>query len=340
MAHWRETFRVYTGDDIVQIVKCQIMPVELQNRLPLLRRIVGYVLAALVLFFLGRLLYQNQTELAAQHISFQIDLTWLVVSLVLQVIGLSLSVETWRRLLEEMDGRISFRNAFRIWWFSNLTRYIPGNIWQPATMAVLGEREDVPKSKTILSQTFFILLTLALAGVLSISLVPIAAETKTWLMLVCAAAILFFAMPPVFRFVLTIIARILRYEPAQTTSSFLRGLLPLIVAGLMWLAYGLSFYFFVRALGISGEPTWTTAVPLYAGAYLIGYISFLTPSGLGIREGAIAFFLGAYVHSSVAVAVALLARLMAIAGEMVCVGIAWLSTRMQANPPQKNTETH
>jgi uncharacterized membrane protein YbhN (UPF0104 family) len=303
------------------------MPLDFQKQLPLVRRVAGYALAALVLFFLGRVVYQNQSELATQHVSFQLDIARLVASLGFQVIGLSLSVETWRRLLEEMDSRISFRNAFRLWWFSNLTRYVPGNIWQPATMAILGEREGVPKGKTILSQALFILLTLALAGVLSITLLPLSTETRSWLTIVCASALLFFAAPPVFRFVLGGIARVLCYEPARSTPTFWRGLLPLIVASLMWLAYGLSFYLFVGALGVAGEPTWTTAVPLYAGAYLIGYLSFLTPSGLGIREGAMAFFLGAYLPSSVAVAVALLARLMAIAGEMICVGIAWLSTR-------------
>jgi len=60
-------------------------------------------------------------------------------------------------------------------------------------------------------------------------------------------------------------------------------------------------------------------------------VSFLTPSGLGIREGAIAFFLSAYLPGSVATAIALLARLMAMAGELVCVGIAWLSTRTRKN---------
>ena len=304
------------------------MPLELQKRLPLIRRVAGYVLAALVLFFLGRMLYQSQTELAAQRITFQFEPGWLILSLIFQVIGLSLSVETWRRLLEEMDGHISFRDAFRIWWFSNLTRYIPGNIWQPATMAVLGEREGVPKSKTLLSQALFILMTLALAGVLSITLLPLADPVRTALLVSCAAAVLFFAVPPVYQFVLRVIARLMRYESAQSLSSFWRGLLPLIIAALMWLGYGLSFYFFVRALGITGEPSWTTAVPLYAGAYLIGYLSFLTPSGLGIREGAMAFFLSAYLPGSIAVAVALLARLMAIAGEMICVGIAWLSTKV------------
>lgn len=304
------------------------MPTPISKQFPIIRRVAGYTLAALVLFFLGRALIQNQAELAAQPITFQFDWGLIGISLLFQVAGLSLSVETWRRLLMEMDEHIPFRIAFRHWWYSNLTRYIPGNFWQPATMAVLGEREGVPKRKTVLSQALFILLTLALAGVLSISLVPLAAETKSILMLLCAAATLFFALPPVFRFVLRLIARVLRYDAVLAMPSFWRGLLPLILAGLMWLAYGLSFYFFVRALGITGEPSWTTAVPLYAGAYLIGYVSFLTPSGLGIREGAMAFFLSAYLPGSAATAIALLARLMAVAGELVCVGIAWLSTKV------------
>jgi glycosyltransferase 2 family protein len=243
------------------------------------------------------------------------------------VIGLSLSVETWRRLLEEMDGQIAFKDAFRIWFFSNLTRYIPGNIWQPATMAVLGEREGIPKSKTILSQALFILLTLALAGVSSLSLMPLDERVRTPLIVLCACAVLFFSLPPVFRFLLDLIARVMHFERIRTTPSVLRGLVPLFVAGAMWTAYGLSFYFFVRGLGVVGEPSWVTAIVVYAGAYLIGYVSFLTPSGMGVREGAMAFLLGAYLPASTAVAIALLARMLSIAGELVCVGIAWLEAR-------------
>jgi glycosyltransferase 2 family protein len=293
----------------------------------LLRRIAGYILAALAFFFMLRVLYTSQTELAARPVSFQLDPVQLVFALVLQVIGLSLSVETWRRLLEEMDGRIAFKDAFRIWFFSNLTRYIPGNIWQPATMAVLGEREGIPKSKTILSQALFILLTLSLAGVTSLSLAPLDEGVRTSLIVLCGCAVLFFTLPPVFRFVLGLIARVMHYEPMRSTPSVWRGLVPLFVAGAMWTAYGLSFYFFVRGLGVVGEPTWLTAIVVYAGAYLIGYVSLLTPSGMGIREGAMAFLLGAYLPTTTAVAIALLARLLSIAGELVCVGIAWLGTR-------------
>ncbi|MEW5718625.1 MAG: lysylphosphatidylglycerol synthase domain-containing protein, partial [Chloroflexota bacterium] len=144
------------------------MPFDFQKHWPVIRRVAGYAVTGLAFFFLARVLYQSQSDLAAQQISFPLDWGLLALSLGWQVIGLSLSVETWRRLLEEMDGRITFKNAFRIWFFSNLTRYIPGNIWQPATMAVLGEREGVPKSKVLFSQALFILLTLSIAGVLSI----------------------------------------------------------------------------------------------------------------------------------------------------------------------------
>lgn len=299
-----------------------------QKHLPVLRRTVGYAVVLLAFFFLARVLYQNQAELSAQTFSFQLDLVSLGLALSFQVIGLSLSVETWRRLLAEMDGHIAFKDAFRIWFYSNLMRYIPGNIWQPATMAVLGEQLRIPKSKTILSQALFILLTLALAGVLSISLVPVAPDLHAALTILCAVATLFFALPPVFRLVLRVIARVMRYESARVTPTFWRGLLPLIVASAMWVAYGLSFYFFVRGLGIAGEPTWLTSIALYAGAYLIGYVSLITPSGLGVREGVMAFLLSAYLPASTAVVVALLARLLSIAGEMVCVGTAWLVTRI------------
>jgi hypothetical protein len=307
------------------------MQLDLPKQTPMIRRAAGYVFAALILFFLGRVLYQSQSDLAAQRIEFRVDWIGMILALALQVIGQTLSVEAWRRLLLELDGRIAFRDAFRIWFYSNLARYVPGNIWQPATMALIAERHGVSKAKTVLSQALFIALMLAVAGVLSVALLPLAANVRAALMAACAIAVLFFAAPPVLRGALRVAARLLRYEPPQIRPSFWRGLTPLFVATLMWLANGLSFYFFTRALGVTGEPSWTTAVSLYTGAYLIGYVSFLTPSGIGVREGALAFFLGAYIPAPNAIALGLLARLLALAGELMCVAAAWMDATRAAS---------
>ncbi len=54
-----------------------------------------------------------------------------------------------------------------------------------------------------------------------------------------------------------------------------------------------------------------------AGAYWIGYASFITPSGLGFREGALAFMLASFFPAPVAVALSLVTRLWSTAGEIL-----------------------
>jgi glycosyltransferase 2 family protein len=287
----------------------------------------GYVFTAIILFFLGRVLYTSQSDLAAQRIELHVDWLALALALILQSIGQTLSVETWRRLLIEMDASLSFADAFRIWFYSNLARYVPGNIWQPVTMAFLAENLGVRKTKTLLSQALFIILMLALAGVLGIALLPVADSMRVALFALCIAATLFFILPPVFRFALNVLARVLRVEAMPGHPTFLRGLGLLIAPSLMWLANGLSFFVFLRAIGISGEPSWFMAIAIYASAYLIGYVSFLTPSGFGVRESALAFFLSPYLSTPLAVAAGLLTRLLVIAGELVCVSAAWWITQ-------------
>ena len=67
-------------------------------------------------------------------------------------------------------------------------------------------------------------------------------------------------------------------------------------------------------------------IAMNAAAYLIGYVSFITPSGLGFREGALVAFLSPFFPTPVAVALALAARLWSTAGEMLGVLIAVLPT--------------
>jgi len=301
----------------------------LQNNRAWLQRYVGYGVAALVLFFLSRILLQSRDELAAYSFDFRVNYGLLMVALVLNVIGLVLSVEIWRQLLLELDGTLTFRQAFRLWFFSLITRYIPGNVWQPATLVILGEREGITKGKTIFSQALFLLLTLAVAGVISLSLLPSPMHWQQGALFFSLAAIVFFAIPPVFRGTLRLLARVSRYDLTATRFDFLRSLLLLGITTAMWIAYGLSLYFFIGALGVIGELTWLHAIAVFAGAYLIGFLSFLTPSGLGVREGTMAFFLSAYMPLSLAIVIALLARLLAIAAELVCLGMAWLTTRIR-----------
>ena len=61
-----------------------------------------------------------------------------------------------------------------------------------------------------------------------------------------------------------------------------------------------------------------------AGAYWIGYVSLITPSGLGFREGALAWMLSSFFPAPVAVALSLVTRLWSTAGELLGVVLVWV----------------
>ncbi len=75
---------------------------------------------------------------------------------------------------------------------------------------------------------------------------------------------------------------------------------------------------------------WTDAGTLtggYAFAWLVGFLSFLTPGGLGVREGLLGLFLATCMPASQATLVALLCRVWMLSAEIVLAGIAFLQNK-------------
>ena len=78
-------------------------------------------------------------------------------------------------------------------------------------------------------------------------------------------------------------------------------------------------------------------IGIYAIAWDIGFVSFITPSGLGFREGAIVglFALALPLPGALAAILAVLSRLVSTLAELVCVSIAYLSGGSQIRAVQQ-----
>jgi hypothetical protein len=63
-------------------------------------------------------------------------------------------------------------------------------------------------------------------------------------------------------------------------------------------------------------------------AWVVGYLSFLTPSGLGVREGVLTILLAQVYPLPVAIVGSLLYRLVLTLGEVLAVLIAWGHERL------------
>lgn len=302
------------------------------SRLRNWRRTAGWVLAIAILIFLGQTLASSWDRVAASGFHFQFNLPLLAVSLVLLVIGRGFAVEAWRRILMALGNYVSFRFAFYTWFISNLTRYVPGNIWQVATMMLLVEREGVSKMNALLSQAVYTTIALSVTALFGLTLLPIAQEYLPFAALLFGGLIVILALPPVFRLILLLTARLTRFfrkngaseKAAQSVPrlTFIRGLIPPLCSTAMWTTNGIAFYLFVRSIVEVPPQSLPSFVAMNAAAYFIGYVSFITPSGLGFREGALALLLGAFFPGPVAVAIAFLTRIWSTAGEMLGVGLA------------------
>src|SRR5207245_1830584 len=73
------------------------------------------------------------------------QLAWapILLSGVLVFAAYALLIQTWRVMLASWDKPLSFGSATRIWFVSNLGKYLPGKVWQIAALSVLAQQEGV-----------------------------------------------------------------------------------------------------------------------------------------------------------------------------------------------------
>ncbi len=314
-----------------------------ENRKSKIKQRVGYVLACVVLFFLARLVFQTWDEALAAGFKFEFDLLPLVVSLLLLVVARGFAVEAWRRILISLGEYFSFGFGARVWFLSNLTRYIPGNIWQVATMMAMVEERGVSKTNALLSQVIYTALALAVAGLLGLTFILVRPDVFSTVLpasiamyapfiigIAFTALIILFALPITQNFIVATTARIMRRNLVAPSPTFRRGLVPPLFSLAMWLTNGIAFFLFTHSIAPLSFDQLPAFIAMNAGAYWIGYVSFLTPSGLGVREGALALMLSTFFPTPVAVMLSLVTRLWSTAGELLGASLILVSHRERA----------
>jgi uncharacterized membrane protein YbhN (UPF0104 family) len=102
----------------------------------------------------------------------------------------------------------------------------------------------------------------------------------------------------------------------------------LLLAVLDWLLWGLSFALLTFSLQDYSTAEMLYLLPhlvaSYAIAYAIGFISLLTPSGLGVREGAFYVLLAPLLGGGVVTISALAMRIWTTLGELAAAGVSIL----------------
>ena len=204
-------------------------------------------------------------------------------------------IETWRQIVVAWGGKLSWPAAARIWFISNLGRYVPGKVWQIGAMGALAQEAGVSSAAAVGSALVVNLVNL-LAGLLVVLVagsrlvVGYGPALVLALLVFCVLVVGSpWLLPPLARLVNRITGRNIPIPSIPPLAIIFA------VAGcsLAWNLYGLAFHDLTVAIfgGAAGRPTYYTAV--FTLSYLIGYIVLFAPGGLGVRETSLVALLAA-----------------------------------------------
>jgi uncharacterized membrane protein YbhN (UPF0104 family) len=88
-----------------------------------------------------------------------------------------------------------------------------------------------------------------------------------------------------------------------------------------WVAYGVHFFFIAPQGGL------VFAIGAFALSWCLGIMTFVVPAGAGVREVVMVAVLAPVLDGGAAIAVALCSRIVIIAGDLICAGMAGIATR-------------
>jgi len=290
-------------------------------------------------------------EIASQWVDFRrsgarLAPRWELVALssLIVVTAYAVLVETWRRTVRAWDSDLPWIAAARIWFVSNLGRYLPGKVWQIGAMGLMAQRQGVSvvaaTGSALVINVVNVLSGFGLVMVTAAELVDSPLTTAAFTALLGIGILL---APKLVPLTGRVASRVLRRRveiPALPGRAIWTATAGCLAA---WILYGVAFQVFVRAvLGSAPGPT-SAYVAAFTGSYLAGYIVLFAPGGLGVREGSLIVALGrlGLAQAGAAGVISLTSRLWLTALELIP-GLLFLladavRSRMRARPNSTTT---
>jgi hypothetical protein len=288
-----------------------------------LKKVVRLVALLVALVFMAALLASQWQAL--QSYQWQFRPMWLIPSFALLAAAWLLELSVWRFLLAGLGGRLRWQRAAQTWFLSTIVRYIPGNIWQFLGMAELAADDGVSRVATFASIGVHQVLGTLVGFVLAATYFALAGQ-DAWpetlrALLWLAPLLLILCSPPILRRSLNWLLRLLKRPPIDVTLTWGQvGAAMLGYAG-VWLLMGSGFAFLAGSITPITPAQFAALVAAWAAAYVIGYLSLLTPSGLGVRELVMIVLLTPLFPAPVPTVIALAARVWMVFVEIG--GAAW-----------------
>lgn len=254
-----------------------------------------------------------------------LDLILLVLSAAVIYLTNSLS---WHLITKALGMKLSYWDNLQVWVLSNVSRFIPGAIWQYAGRIYLAGEKGMSKTVAAACLQIEALFTL-FAGSLVILLI-----LNSWVppdgFSVQLMSLLTFGLTALFLLVFTnrgmlkifshLLEKILKKEIYLEQIALPLPWLPTILASFLmqFVVDGAVLFFLTRNLVDLPLNLYPIFIAVFAISWMTGYLSFFAPSGLGVQEVTMTALLILFlpIPAALAVVVAVLFRLVLLISEI------------------------
>ncbi len=302
----------------------------MQKQTGLGKKLLFLLVGGAVFYFLGNQIRVNWQQVYPRLVDF--NPFWGLAAIGLGMLHYTFCVLIWEVSLNKVLAvSLPLGKGFRIWSISQMGRYIPGKIWAWLGRLHLCEQENIPKVTTAISMSLELILVLVAAFFLFLAGLPFwpsplpLAEFK-WL-LILLPGLLIFLHPRVFEATLNLFLRLSKQEPAKIKLGFAALLQLMIMALINWLLIGGALFCVIRTVHVLDLVSIPLLGGIFALAWMLGMLALFAPSGIGVREGALAYLLSFHLPGYIASIVAILSRLILLLAEGIFFAMVLAITR-------------
>ena len=283
------------------------------------RRVATVLVVGAGVAFLALTIRRNWTDIAA----YEWEARWgqLSVSIAALAGTYAWAAYIWQRVLDRFaTDPTGFSTLLRISLISRIARFIPGKVWQFVAVGQLSARAGLSPRvmvSSMLVQAGFILLSgIVAASVVLAALIPAVPTDPAVVVPGAVALALIGSHPRIIGLCLALLAKVARRETIAWTGGWRASAELMLLSLVHWAMNGIAFYLFADAIVRLELPDILPLTGIYAFAFVAGYIAFVAPAGIGVREATMASLLRGLIPSGAAAIVAIAARLWTIAAEL------------------------
>jgi len=232
------------------------------------------------------------------------------------LVGQFLNVSIAHKSLSVEGTRLPLRSVYRIVSVGGLAKYIPGGVWQIGSQAGLGHAAGLTFRHSMLVWIEPTAFNITVGGGLALLAATQVDYDIPTLLLLLGAATAFVASTNRVRYAIYRLIRLIPKDRQTPPTSLTGWVSQFSLTGVIVALTGLGGILVISAFGLQSEISFVGSVAAFVGAWVIGFLAFPIPGGIGVREGALVFALTPWMPPHEAVLVAAASRLVAITAEL------------------------